>query len=115
MKTSAFRVLLVIAGVTGLILTANAQNTKNQVSSIIDMHAHTLSMYGTPPPSVCTNDQEIIFPGWDPRQPRSDNEVAPRSPRPRYSGHPVCGAQVRDARSTSWPRMASMRGTLDAR
>ncbi len=38
---------------------------------IIDMHlhAHTLSMYGTPPPSVCTNNQEIVFPGWDPRQP----------------------------------------------
>jgi uncharacterized protein len=38
---------------------------------IIDMHlhAHTLDMYGTPPPSPCTNDQEIVFPGWDPRQP----------------------------------------------
>jgi len=71
MKTSAFRVLLVIAGVTGLILTANAQNTKNQRPPIIDMHlhAHTLSMYGALPPSVCTNDQEIVFPGWDPRQP----------------------------------------------
>jgi predicted TIM-barrel fold metal-dependent hydrolase len=41
-----------------------------QVSPIIDMHlhAHTLSMYGTPPPSVCTNDQEIVFPGLDPRE-----------------------------------------------
>jgi predicted TIM-barrel fold metal-dependent hydrolase len=38
---------------------------------IIDMHlhAHTLSMYGTPPPAVCTNDQEILFPGVDPREP----------------------------------------------
>jgi uncharacterized protein len=47
---------------------------------IIDMHlhAHTLNMYGTPPPSVCTNDQEIIFPGWDPRQPlrlEGDNQA----------------------------------------
>jgi uncharacterized protein len=42
-----------------------------QVPPIIDMHlhAHTLSMYGTPPPAVCTNDQEILFPGLDPRQP----------------------------------------------
>jgi len=38
---------------------------------IIDMHlhAHTLRMYGTPPPAVCTNDQEIVFPGLDPREP----------------------------------------------
>jgi predicted TIM-barrel fold metal-dependent hydrolase len=38
---------------------------------IIDMHlhAHTLRMYGTPPPAVCTNDQEIVFPAWDQRQP----------------------------------------------
>ena len=42
-----------------------------EVSPIIDMHlhAHTLSMYGTPPPAVCTNDQEISFPGLDPREP----------------------------------------------
>jgi hypothetical protein len=37
---TVFRILLVITGVAGLILTANAQNTKNQVSSIIDMHLH---------------------------------------------------------------------------
>lgn len=38
-----------------------------EVSPIIDMHlhAHTLSMYGAPPPAVCTNDQEILFPGLD--------------------------------------------------
>ena len=37
---------------------------------IIDMHlhAHTLKMYGTPPPAICTNDQEIIFPAWDQRR-----------------------------------------------
>jgi hypothetical protein len=54
-----------------LILAANAQETKGQRLPIIDMHlhAHTLSMYGTPPPAVCTNDQGIVFPGWDPRQP----------------------------------------------
>jgi len=71
MKTRAFRILWFVAGVAGLILAANAQDTKNQRLPIIDMHlhAHTLSMYGTPPPSVCTNDQEIVFPGWDPRQP----------------------------------------------
>jgi uncharacterized protein len=41
------------------------------VPPIIDMHlhAHTLSMYGTPPPAVCTNDQDIAFPGLDPREP----------------------------------------------
>jgi predicted TIM-barrel fold metal-dependent hydrolase len=38
---------------------------------IIDMHlhAHTLSMYGTPPPSICANNQEILFPAWDPHEP----------------------------------------------
>jgi uncharacterized protein len=38
---------------------------------VIDMHlhAHTLSMYGAPPPAVCTNDQDIVFPGLDPRKP----------------------------------------------
>ena len=42
-----------------------------EVSPIIDMHlhAHTLRMYGTPPPAVCTNDQKIVFPGLDPREP----------------------------------------------
>lgn len=37
---------------------------------IIDMHlhAHALSAYGTPPPTVCTNDQDILFPGFDPRE-----------------------------------------------
>ena len=36
---------------------------------IIDMHlhAHTLSMYGTPAPTICTNDQEISYPAVDPR------------------------------------------------
>jgi uncharacterized protein len=50
---------------------------------IIDMHlhAHTLSMYGTPPPAVCTNDQEIGFPGLDPREPSSPEQLkACRSP-----------------------------------
>ncbi|MDQ3259046.1 MAG: hypothetical protein M3R15_35145 [Acidobacteriota bacterium] len=36
---------------------------------IIDMHlhAHSLDEYGGG--SVCTNDQKIVFPGVDPRQP----------------------------------------------
>src|SRR6266581_7140718 len=44
---------------------------------IIDMHlhAHTLSMYGTPPPSVCTNNQEIVFPGLDPKEPFTAERV----------------------------------------
>jgi hypothetical protein len=33
------------------------------------LHAHTLKMYGMPPPAVCTNDQEIVFPAWDQRRP----------------------------------------------
>lgn len=47
------------------------------VPPIIDMHlhAHTLSMYGTPPPAVCTNDQEILFPGVDPRKPATSQRV----------------------------------------
>ena len=32
----------------------------------VHLHAHTLAMYGTPPPSVCTNDQEITYPDVDP-------------------------------------------------
>lgn len=37
---------------------------------IIDMHLHasTLSEFGTPPPRVCAGDQEIVFPGLDPRK-----------------------------------------------
>jgi len=45
--------------------------TLQQLQPIIDMHlhAHTLKMYGTPPPAVCTNDQDIVFPAWDQRRP----------------------------------------------
>jgi predicted TIM-barrel fold metal-dependent hydrolase len=44
---------------------------------ILDMHlhAHTLSMYGTPTPAVCTNDQDILFPGLDPREPLTAERV----------------------------------------
>jgi uncharacterized protein len=44
---------------------------------IIDMHlhAHTLARYGSPPPAVCTNDQDIVFPGLDPRQPFTADRV----------------------------------------
>ena len=44
---------------------------------IIDMHlhAHTLRMYGSPAPRVCTNDQEIIFPALDPAEAFDQNKV----------------------------------------
>jgi hypothetical protein len=47
------------------------------VLPIIDMHlhAHTLSMYGTPTPAVCTNDQDILFPGLDPHEPLTAERV----------------------------------------
>ena len=52
---------------------------------IIDMHlhAHSLEEYGGGGP-VCTNDQKIIFPGWDPRQPIS-LEAVMTCPRPMKS------------------------------
>src|SRR5215208_803350 len=56
----------------GIVLTlVSAPLRAQELSPIIDMHlhAHTLSMYGTPPPTVCTNDQEILFSGLDPREP----------------------------------------------
>jgi hypothetical protein len=51
--------------------------TPRQRPPILDMHlhAHTLSMYGTPPPAVCTNDQEIILPALDPREPLTDERL----------------------------------------
>jgi uncharacterized protein len=44
---------------------------------ILDMHlhAHTLGMYGAPPPAVCTNDQDIVLPGRDPREPLTQERV----------------------------------------
>jgi predicted TIM-barrel fold metal-dependent hydrolase len=39
------------------------------------LHAHTLRMYGSPPPKVCTNDQEILFPGTDPAEGISPEKV----------------------------------------
>jgi len=61
MRVAAGVVLLLVSGLV----------CAQGVPPIIDMHlhAHTLSMYGTPPPAVCTNDQEIVFPGLDPREP----------------------------------------------
>jgi len=55
--------LLACSGVAG------AEQRPGRRGPIIDMHlhAHTLDMYGTPPPSVCTNDQDITFSGVDPR------------------------------------------------
>jgi len=34
----------------------------------VHLHAHTLSEFGTPPLTVCTN-QDVIYPGLDPREP----------------------------------------------
>jgi predicted TIM-barrel fold metal-dependent hydrolase len=50
---------------------------QSSASRVIDMHlhAHTLSMYGTPAPAVCTNDQDILFPGLDPREPLTVERV----------------------------------------
>jgi predicted TIM-barrel fold metal-dependent hydrolase len=52
-----------------LLLVSGALQAEGVRPPIIDMHlhAHSLSMYGNPPPAVCTNDQAIIFPAWDPR------------------------------------------------
>jgi len=49
---------------------ARGQSPSAPAPPIIDMHlhAHTLTMYGTPSPAVCTNDQDIVFPGLDPRE-----------------------------------------------
>ena len=73
----------VLAGV--VLYLASGGLHAQEVSPIIDMHlhAHTLSMYGTPPPAVCTNDQEKTFPGVDPREPVTLTRV--------YS----CGAPLR--------------------
>jgi predicted TIM-barrel fold metal-dependent hydrolase len=46
------------------------------------LHAHTLRKYGTPPPAVCTNDQEIVFPAWDQRQPLTLSRVLKACPTP---------------------------------
>jgi uncharacterized protein len=48
-----------------------AEGPDRRPGPIIDMHlhAHTLAMYGSPPPAVCTSDQDIEFPGLDPRTP----------------------------------------------
>jgi hypothetical protein len=53
------------------------QAQSSPVPPIIDMHlhAHTLSMYGTPTPAVCTNDQDIFCPGLDPREPLTAERV----------------------------------------
>jgi len=69
MYTNRGRDVIILAGIV-LLLVSGALQAEQVRLPIIDMHlhAHTLSMYGTSPPAVCTNDQEIIFPGWDPRE-----------------------------------------------
>ena len=61
--------------------------SSQQRQPIIDLHlhAHTLSMYGTPLPAVCTNDQEIVFPAWDPRQPLNRTRGLKACPAPRLA------------------------------
>jgi predicted TIM-barrel fold metal-dependent hydrolase len=64
---------LVIIGVRLLLATSRRVVAQDRAARplIIDMHLHanTLRQFGSPSPSVCTNDQEIVLPGWDPRQP----------------------------------------------
>lgn len=54
---------------------------------IIDMHlhAHTLTMYGTPPPTICTNDQEVSYPAVDPHDSRPLKYEQLKSCRTRQS------------------------------
>jgi hypothetical protein len=55
---------------TVVLLVSGSLHAQEMPPPIIDMHlhAHTLRMYGTSPPRVCTNDQKIIFPGADPAE-----------------------------------------------
>ena len=54
-----------------LLLSGCLTSAPSERQRIIDvhLHAHTLSMYGTPPPTICTNDQDIFYPSMDPREP----------------------------------------------
>jgi Amidohydrolase len=68
------RMAFVVSPCFSLVLLSGSVASPQSVQGrepIIDMHlhAHTLSMYGTPPPAVCTNDQELFYPGLDPREP----------------------------------------------
>jgi predicted TIM-barrel fold metal-dependent hydrolase len=69
--------MLFTALVLALGCRARVQSSSVPTPPIIDMHlhAHTLSMYGTPSPAVCTNDQDIVFPGLDPREPLTPERV----------------------------------------
>ena len=53
-----------------LLLVTVSLYAQDTPAPIIDMHlhAHTLRMYGSAPPQVCTNDREIIFPALDPAE-----------------------------------------------
>ena len=65
---------------------------------IVDMHlhAHTLSMYGTPPPTICTNDQEVSYPAVDPRDSRPLKYEQLKSCRVRQSA-PSTDAELQRA------------------
>ena len=60
----------ILAGVLHVFI-SDSPHADQAMPLIIDvhLHAHTLSMYGEPVPTVCTNDQSIIYPGRDPRTP----------------------------------------------
>jgi uncharacterized protein len=81
--------LLISRSVVVLLLTARLAwpQTTQVREPIIDMHlhAHTLSMYGTPPPTICTNDQEISFPAVNPRESRPLKYEQLKSCRTRQS------------------------------
>ena len=63
------RTILILVGIL-LKLASVSVHAEQMRPLIIDvhLHAHTLSMYGNPIPTVCTNDQTIVYPGWDPSE-----------------------------------------------
>ncbi|MCI0625225.1 MAG: amidohydrolase family protein [Acidobacteria bacterium] len=71
----ALSALCVVAGC--LVGLAETVNTQNRRPLIIDMHLHAETLAGflgdiagarPRPPKVCAGDQEISYPGWDPRK-----------------------------------------------
>jgi uncharacterized protein len=76
------RVILPVCAALYLLLALSAAG--ETPLPIIDMHlhAHSLVDYGGGMP-VCTNDQTIVFPGADPRQPMTiDRLMTCKSPVP---------------------------------
>ena len=77
------RIVAVYLAILVIVAGCRLQRQSSPAPPIIDMHlhAHTLSMYGTPTPAVCTNDQDILFPGLDPHEPVTPQRVK-SCPRP---------------------------------